>query len=63
VAILKMATARKFFNAAQIQHCLISTTFHMWVDYVVRIYPDIEKFLAVVIFKMAATIPHKFNIV
>jgi hypothetical protein len=21
-------------NAAQIQHCLISTTFHMWVDYV-----------------------------
>jgi hypothetical protein len=25
--------------------------------------PDIEKFLAVAIFKMAATIPHKFNIV
>jgi hypothetical protein len=20
-------------NTAQIQHCLISTTFHMWVDY------------------------------
>jgi hypothetical protein len=25
--------------------------------------PDIEKFLPVTIFKMAATIPHKFNIV
>jgi hypothetical protein len=25
--------------------------------------PDIEKFLLVAIFKMAATIPHKFNIV
>ena len=25
--------------------------------------PDIEKFLAVAIFKMATTIPHKFNIV
>jgi hypothetical protein len=24
--------------------------------------PDIEKFLPVTIFKMAATIPHKFNI-
>jgi len=25
--------------------------------------PDIEKFLTVAIFKMVATIPHKFNIV
>jgi hypothetical protein len=25
--------------------------------------PDIEKFLPVAIFKMATTIPHKFNIV
>jgi hypothetical protein len=25
--------------------------------------PDIEKFLPVAIFKMVATIPHKFNIV
>jgi hypothetical protein len=25
--------------------------------------PDIEKFLQVAIFKMATTIPHKFNIV
>jgi hypothetical protein len=28
-----------------------------------KFIPDIEKFLAVAIFKMAATIPHKFNIV
>jgi hypothetical protein len=28
-----------------------------------ELIPDIEKFLAVAIFKMATTIPHKFNIV
>ena len=28
-----------------------------------KLIPDIEKFLAVAIFKMTATIPHKFNIV
>jgi hypothetical protein len=28
-----------------------------------ELIPDIEKFLPVAIFKMAATIPHKFNIV
>ena len=93
-------------NTAQIQHCPISATFHMWVyydvpkwfltsknfyqspfskwpsqsrtnstlsdfndiSYVGRLWcpemiPDIEKFLMVAIFKMAATIPHKFNIV
>jgi hypothetical protein len=92
-------------NTAQIQHCPISTPFHMWVDYDVpnwflpsknfyrsplskwpqyhtnstlfnfndisyvgrfwcpELIPDIEKFLPVTIFKMAATIPHKFNIV
>jgi hypothetical protein len=93
-------------NTAQIQHCPISTTFHMWVDYdvpkwfltsktfyrspfwkwppqyranstlfnfndisyVCRLWcpemiPDIETFLPVAIFKMATTIPHKFNIV
>jgi hypothetical protein len=47
VAILKMVTGRNFsmsginsghhkngrHNTAQIQHCPISTTFHMWVDY------------------------------
>jgi hypothetical protein len=37
------------------------------ISYVGRLWcpkfiPDIEKFLAVVIFKMATTIPHKFNI-
>ena len=88
-------------NTAQIQHCPISTTFHMWVDYDVpkwfltsknfyqspfskwppqyrtnstlsdfndisyvgrlwcpEFIPDIEKFLAVAIFKMAAKIQH-----
>jgi hypothetical protein len=37
VAILKMATGRNVsmsgIISAQIQHCPISTTFHMWVDY------------------------------
>jgi hypothetical protein len=44
VAILKMATGRNFsmsgrhfqnacHNTAQVQHCPISTPFHMWVDY------------------------------
>jgi hypothetical protein len=38
------------------------------ISYVGRLWcpefiPDVEKFLAVSIFKMAATIPHKFNIV
>jgi hypothetical protein len=46
VAILKMATGRNFSMSAinsghhylptyqiQIQHCPISMTFHMWVDY------------------------------
>jgi hypothetical protein len=28
-----------------------------------ELIPDIEKFLPVAIFKMATTIPHKFNIV
>jgi hypothetical protein len=106
----KISTGRHFqnghHNTAQIQHCPISTPFHMWVDYDVpnwfltsknfyqsplskwppqyrknstlfdfndisyvgrlwcpELFPDIEKFLPVSIFKMAATIPHKFNIV
>ena len=127
----KISTGRHFQNGhhdtAQIQHCPISTPFHMWVDYDVpnwfltsenfyrssfskwplfdfnvlnwyptsknfyrspfskwppqyrknstlsdiikirlwcpELIPDIEKFLPVAIFKMAATIPHKFNIV
>jgi hypothetical protein len=64
----KISAGRHFqnghHNTAQIQHCPISTTFHMWVDYYVpELIPGIEKFLPVAIFKMAVTIPHKFNIV
>ena len=106
----KISTGHHFqnghHNTAQIQHCPISTTFHMWVDYDVpnwfltlknfywspfskwppqyrtnstlsdfndisyvgrlwcpKLIPDIEKFLPVAIFKIVATIPHKFNIV
>ena len=129
----KISTDRHFqnghHNTAKIQHCPISTTFHMWVDYDVptlnifqngrknskfdmwvdndvpnwlptlknfyrspfskwppqyrrnstlfdfnaisyvgrlwcpEMIPDIEKFLPVPNFKMATTIPHKFNIV
>ena len=63
-----MSTGRHFqngrHNTAQIQHCPISTPFHMWVDYdVPELIPEIEKFLPVDIFKMATTIPQKFNIV
>jgi hypothetical protein len=106
----KISTCRHFqnghHNTPQIQHCPISTPFHMCVDYDVpnwfltsknfyrssfskwppqyrtnrtlsdfndisyvgrlwcaELIPDIEKFLLVAIFKMATTIPHKFNIV
>ena len=106
----KISTGRHFqnghHNTAQIQHCPISTPFHMWVGYDVpnwfltsknfyrspfskwppqyrinstlsdfndisyvgriwcpQLIPDINKFLPVAIFKMATTIPHKFNIV
>jgi hypothetical protein len=48
----------------------VSTTLSdiIWIWYVGRLWcpefiPDNEKFLAIAIFKMAATIPHKFNIV
>jgi hypothetical protein len=48
-AILKMATlAVTIFkngchNTAQIQHCPISTTFHMWVDYdVPNLFPTLK---------------------
>jgi uncharacterized protein Usg len=51
VAILKMVTGRNFsmqginFNTAQIQHCPISTTFHMWVDYdVPNRFPTLKNF-------------------
>jgi hypothetical protein len=57
----KISSGRHFqngrHNTAQIQHCPISTTFHMWVGYdVPNFIPDIEKFLAVTIFKMVAKI-------
>jgi hypothetical protein len=57
VAILKMATGRNFqrtdFN-------VISYVGRLWCP---ELIPDIEKFLPIAIFKMAATIPQKFNIV
>ena len=98
---LKISTGCHFQNDTQIQHCLISTPFHMWIDhdvpnwfltsknfyqspfskwppqyrtnstlsnfndisYVGRLWcsefiPDIEKFLAATIFKMATKIKH-----
>jgi hypothetical protein len=70
-AILKMATGRNCSifkmaaSNANIQHCPISSKFDMWVDNDVPNWgiADIEQFLPVAIFKMAVTIPHKFNIV
>jgi hypothetical protein len=32
-------------NTAKIQHCPISTTFHMWVDYdVLNLFPTLKNF-------------------
>ena len=45
---------------AQNQHCPISYVGRLRCP---ELIPDIEKFLPVAIFKMATTIPHKFNIV
>jgi hypothetical protein len=62
----KKITARHFqnghHNTAQIQHCPISTP----ISYVGRLWcpeliPEIENFLPVSIFKMAATILQKFQ--
>jgi hypothetical protein len=51
-------------NTAQIQHCPISTLFHMLVDYDVPNRFLISKnFYRSAFLKMATTIPHKFNIV
>jgi hypothetical protein len=60
VAIFKMAIGRNFsmsginlgrhfqngrHNTAQIQHCPISTTFHMWVDFdVPNLFPTLKNF-------------------
>ena len=45
----KISTGRHFqnghHNTAQIQHCPISTTFHMWVDYdVPNLFPTLTNF-------------------
>jgi hypothetical protein len=52
-AILKMAKILKTQNCSSMSNFI-------WCH---KLIPDIEKFLPVVIFKMATTIPHKFNIV
>ena len=60
----KISSGRHFqnghHNTSQIQHFPISTTFHLRVDYVwcPESIHDIEKFLAVAIFKMATKIQH-----
>jgi hypothetical protein len=71
-AILKMVTGRNFSMSGinsghhslptyemslKIEQCRICA---LWCP---KLIPDIEKFLPVAIFKMAATIPHKFDIV
>jgi hypothetical protein len=66
VAILKMATGRNFsmsgINSGH--HNLSTYEMSLKSDNVeFELIPDIEKFLPVAIFKMATTIPHKFNIV
>ena len=45
----KISSGRHFqnghHNSAQIQHCQISTTFHMWVDYnVLNVFPTTKNF-------------------
>jgi hypothetical protein len=60
-AIFKMAAKTRHKKwAGKIQHCPISSKFDMWVDNDV---PTLKKILPVAIFKMATTIPQKFNIV
>jgi hypothetical protein len=69
-AILKMATGRNFSMSGIISGHHNLPTYEMSlksdnVEFVRRpeLIPDIEKFLPVSIFKMAATISQKFNIV
>jgi hypothetical protein len=58
VAILKMATGRNFSMSE------INSGHHNLPTYESpELIPNIEKFRAVAIFKMAATILHKFNII
>jgi hypothetical protein len=60
VAILKMAAGRNFSMSGINSGHHYLPTYEMLLKSVI---PDIEKFLPVAIFKMATTIPHKFNIV
>jgi hypothetical protein len=62
-AIFKRAAKTRHKKwAVRIQHCPISSKLYMWVDNdVPKLIPDIEKFLPVVIFKMATTIPPKIQ--
>jgi hypothetical protein len=55
-AILKMVTSRNFSTD-------FNTIWYVGRLWCPKLIPDIEKFLPVAIFKMATTIPHKFNIV
>jgi hypothetical protein len=68
-AILKMADILKILTTRNSpQYHKNSTLSDIKISYVGRLWcpeliPDIEKFLPVAMFTMAATIPHKFNIV
>jgi hypothetical protein len=59
-AILKMATPQYRTNSTLSDFNAISYVGRLWCP---ELIPDIEKFLLVAIFKMADTIPYKFNIV
>jgi hypothetical protein len=66
VAILKMVTGRNFLMSGinSGHHNLPTYEMALKSDNVEFVrYSDIEKFLPVAIFKMATTIPQKFNIV
>jgi hypothetical protein len=67
VAILKMATGRNFsmsgYHNLPTYEMSLKSNIVEFVQYCGGHFPDIEKFLPVAIFKMTATIPHKFNIV
>jgi hypothetical protein len=59
VAILKMGTGRNFpMSGINSGHHAISYVGRLWCP---ELIPEIEKFLPVSIFKMAATIPQKFQ--
>jgi hypothetical protein len=64
VAILKMETGRNFaMSGINSGHHNLPTYEILLKSDNVEFVPDIEKFLPAAIFKMATTIPQKFNIV